>query len=120
METELKNQIAQSLETIKTLMARWERVREVAEDILAYVNKDTRRFRIEVGSAVGLRLIYIYVAGAERYAIYGESAGDMTIRQVFEQFYKDEKALINMVSELAKAIKEVAEDKIEELEEQIQ
>jgi len=120
METELKNQIAQSLETIKTLMARWERVREIAADIIAYTQKNARRFRVEISSAVGTKVIYAYVSGVEKYIIYGEEVNDMPLRQLLENFFNDDKALSRMIQVLAEAVKEVAEQNIKELEEQIQ
>ena len=120
METELKNQIAQSLETIKTLMARWERVREIAADIIAYTQKNATRFNIGIGSSVGTKIIYGHVLGTELYISYGEELNDLSLRQVLEKFFNDDKVLPRMIQVLAEAVKEVAEDKIEELEEQIQ
>jgi len=121
MENQSKEQIKQAINEIKEAQLKgWNEVRNIAEDILAYVNKDTRHFKIAIGSAVGLRIIYAYVMGTQSYAVYGEEVGEMTIKQVFEQFYKDERALVNMVKALAEAVKEVAEQNIKELEEQIQ
>jgi hypothetical protein len=120
METEQKTQMVESLESIKALMAKWERVKEIAEDVAAYIQKNARRFRVEISSAVGTKVIYGYMSGTEKYAVYGEELNDMTFRQILERFFNDDKVLPRMVQVLAEAIKEVAEQNIKELEEQIQ
>ena len=120
MNTELKNQMVKSLETIKASMARWEHVKNIAEDILAYINRDVRRFRLEIDLAVGMRFIRIWVTGTERYVYYGESASELSLKQIYERFFEDNEALVNMVRHLATAIAEVAEAQIKELEEQVE
>ena len=117
MEQELKNQMVKSLETIKASMARWEHVKDIAEDILAYINRDIRRFKIEVDIAVGMRFIRTWIVGTERYIHYGESVNEMTLRQIYERFLEDDEALVNMVKKLAEAVKKAAEERIEELKE---
>jgi len=120
METEQKNQMVESLEAIKASMAKWERVREIADDIIAYAQKNAKRFRVEISSSVGTKVIYAYMSGVERYAIYGQELNDMSLRQVLENFFSDNKVLLRMVQVLAEAVVEVANQNIKELEEQIQ
>jgi len=120
MEQELKNQMVKSLETIKTSMARWEHVKDIAEDILAYINRDIRRFKIEVDIAVGTKVIRAWITGAERYIHYGESVNEIPLRQLYERFLEDDEALVNMVKKLAEAVAEIADEKVKELEEQLE
>ena len=118
MEQENKNKLVQSLETIKIFMAKWERVKNIAEDILAFINRDVRRFKIEIDLAAGLRLIRIWIAGTDRYVYYGESVSELSLKQIYERFFEDDEALVNMVRKLAEAVAEIAEEKVEELKEQ--
>jgi hypothetical protein len=120
MEQELKTQMGQSLEMVKEMLKKWEKVHEIAQDIIAYVNKDLRKFRIEIDIAVGMRIIRGYIRGTERYIHYGESLNEMTLRQIYERFFEDDEALVNMIKKLAEAIAEVAEEKAKELEEQLE
>ena len=120
MNPELKNQISQSLEMVKEKLKQWQEIYNTALDIIAYVNKDLRRFKIEVDLAAGLRLIRIWIVGAHRYAGYGESVNEMTLRQLYERFFSDNEALVYMIRQLAEAIAEVAEEKVEELKEQLE
>jgi len=120
MNPELKNQISQSLEMVKEKLKQWEKVYNIAQDIIAYVNKDLRKFRIETDIAVGMRIIRAYVSGTTRYIHYGESLNDMTLKQIYERFFEDDEALVNMVKKLAEAVAEVAEEKVKELKEQLE
>jgi len=120
MNTELKNQIGQNLEMIKKTLKNWERVYNIAQDIIAYVHKDIRRFKIETDIAVGTKIIRMYIAGTERYIYYGESVNEMTLRQLYERFFEDDEVLVNMIKKLAEAVAEVAEEKVEELKEQLE
>jgi len=120
LNTDQKTQLAESLEKLKAHLQRWEKVRSIAQDIIAYVNKDLRRFKIEVDLAAGLRLIRIWIVGAHRYAGYGESVNEMTLRQLYERFFSDNEALVYMIRQLAETIAEVAEEKVEELKEQLE
>jgi hypothetical protein len=117
MEQENKNQLAQSLESIKEQIKQWEKVYNIAQDIIAYAQQDARRFRVEVGNAVYTRIIYGYVSGTERYITYESDLNEMSLSQVFEKFFRDDRALVNMVRHLATAIAEVAENRIKELKE---
>ena len=119
MENETKLKLKQALQTIAEAMAKWESVREIAKDIIAWATRDARRFTIEIGSAVGTKVIYGHVSGVAKYATYGEALSEMTLRQILEHFFDDNGALVKMVEELAEAVKEVAEQNIEELEEQL-
>ena len=78
MEQENKNQIAQSLSLVKEQIKRWEKVYNITQDILAFINRDVRRFRIEIDLAVGMRFIRIWLTGTERYVYYGESASELS------------------------------------------
>jgi len=120
METEEKNQLKQSAQAIAEAMAKWERVRDIAEDIVGFIERDARRFKIGVEVAVGTRVIYAYLAGAEQYIMYGEGINEKTLRQILEEFFNDSKALVNMVRALAEAIDEIANQNIKELEKQTQ
>jgi hypothetical protein len=119
MENETKTKLKQSAQAIAEAMAKWERVREIAKDIIAWTIRDARRFTIEIGSAVGTKVIYGHVSGTAKYATYGEELNDTPLRQVYERFFEDYNALVNMVSKLADAVLEVAEQNIEELKEQL-
>ena len=116
MEQENKNQIAQSLESIKEQIKQWERVYNIALDIIAYTQQDARRFKLEVGNAVYTHIVYGYVSGTERYITYESQLNEMSLRQVLEKFFSDDRALANMIKKFAEAIAEVAKDKIQELE----
>ena len=120
MEQENKNQIAQSLSLVKEQIKRWEKVYNIAQDIIAYAEQDARRFRLEVGNAVYTRIIYGYVSGTERYITYERELNEMSLQQVLEKFFSDDRALVNMVRHLATAIAEVAETQIKELEKQVE
>jgi hypothetical protein len=120
MEQENKNKLVQSLETIKASMARWEHVKNIAEDILAFINRDVRRFRIEIDLAVGMRFIRIWLTGTEQYDYYGESASELSLKQIYERFFEDNEALVSMIRKLAETVAEVAEEKVEELKEQLE
>ena len=120
MNTEQKNQLKQTMETIVKAMERWEKAREIAKDIIAYVDNDPRRFKIEVDIAVGLRILRIKLVGTEMYVYYGESSSEMSIKQIYERFFSDNNALVNMISKLADAVLEVAEQNIKELEKQLE
>jgi len=119
MNTEQKNRMAESLEKITEMAnmiasaGQWEKVKEVARDIIAWTRRDARRFSVEVDLAVGTRMVRIYMKGAERYRAYGEQANDMSLRQLFEHFFEDNGALVSMVEKLAEAIIEVAKTEIE-------
>jgi len=117
MEQENKNQIAQSLESIKEQIKQWERVYNIALDIIAYTQQDARRFKLEVGNAVYTHIVYGYVSGTERYITYESQLNEMSLRQILEKFFNDDRALVNMVRHLATAIAEVAENRIKELKE---
>ena len=117
MEQELKNQIGQSLETVKEKLRQWERVYNIALDIIAYTQQDARRFKLEVGNAVHTHIVYGYVSGTERYITYESQLNEMSLRQILEKFFNDDRALVNMVRHLATAIAEVAENRIKELKE---
>jgi hypothetical protein len=120
MEQENKNQIAQSLTIVKEKLKQWERVYNIALDIIAYVQHDATRFGLTIGSAVGTRIIYAQVVGAEIYTTFGEGVGDKTLKEIFEIFFNDDRALANMIKQLASAIAEVAEEEIRELKERLE
>jgi hypothetical protein len=120
MEQENKDKLIPSLETIKILSTNWTRVKDIAEDIIAYVNKDLRRFKIEVDIAVGTKIIRAWIAGTHRYAGYGESVNEITLKQLYERFFSDNEALVYMIRRLAEAIAEIADEKIKKLEEQLE
>ena len=120
MNPELKNQIGQSLEVVKEKLKQWKIVYNIAQDIIAYINRDVRRFKIEVDIAVGTKVIRAWITGAERYIHYGESVNEMTLRQIYERFLEDDEALVNMVKKLAEAVTEIADEKVKELEEQLE
>ncbi|ADJ54225.1 hypothetical protein HAV1_gp02 [Hyperthermophilic Archaeal Virus 1] len=119
MNTEQKKQMAESLEKITEMAnmiasaSQWEKVKEVAKDIIAWTRRDARRFSVEVDLAVGTRMVRVYMKGAERYIAYGEKVNDMSLRQLFEHFFEDSGALVNMIEKLAEAIIEVANTEIE-------
>ena len=117
LNTDQKTQLVESLERLKAHLQRWEKVRHIAQDIISWTTQDARRFSIEIASSVGARIVYGYVRGVARYAVYGEELNDMSLRQVLERFFEDSQALVNMVRELAEAVKEVAEERIKELKE---
>jgi len=119
MDTEQKTQLKQTMETIAEAMAKWERVREIAKDIIAWTTKDARRFVVEVASSVGTKIVYGFITGRERYVSYGEKLNETPLRQIYERFFEDSNALINMVRKLAEAAAEIAEQNIEELKEQL-
>jgi hypothetical protein len=119
MNPELKNQIGQSLEVIKEKLKQWKIVYNIAQDIIAYINRDVRRFRIEIDLAVGMRFIRTWIVGTDRYVYYGESASELSLKQIYERFLEDDEALVNMVKKLAEAVAEIADEKIEEFEEQL-
>jgi N-acetylmuramic acid 6-phosphate (MurNAc-6-P) etherase len=117
MEQENKNQIAQSLTIVKEKLKQWERVYNIALDIIAYTQQDARRFKLEVGNAVHTHIVYGYISGTERYITYESQLNEMSLRQILEKFFNDDRALVNMVRHLATAIAEVAENRIKELKE---
>jgi len=117
MEQENKNQMAQSLTIVKEKLKQWERVYNIALDIIAYTQQDARRFKLEIGNAVHTHIVYGYVSGTERYITYENQLNEMSLRQILEKFFSDDRALVNMVRHLATAIAEVAEDRIKELKE---
>jgi hypothetical protein len=118
MENETKPKLKQAVQTIAEAMAKWERVREIAKDVIAWATRDARRFVVEVASSVGTKIVYGFITGRERYVSYGEELNEMTLRQILERFFEDYNALVNMVRKLAEAAAEVAEQNIEELKEQ--
>jgi len=117
MEQENKNQMAQSLTIVKEKLKQWERVYNIALDIIAYTQQDARRFKLEIGNAVRTHIVYGYVSGTERYITYESQLNEMSLRQILEKFFNDDRALVNMVRHLATAIAEVAENRIKELKE---
>jgi hypothetical protein len=119
MNTELKTQLKQSAKAIAEAVEKWQRVKEIAEDIAAWCNHDIRRFRIEINNAVGTKIINFFVTGADRYLIFGESAGNMPLKEVFNQFLESDEALVNMIRKLAEAVTELAKEQIEQLEDQL-
>jgi len=120
MEQELKNQLAQSLESVKEQIKQWEKVYNIAQDIIAYAQQDARRFRLEIGNAVYSHIIYGYVSGTERYITYERELNEMSLQQVLEKFFNDDKALVNMVRKLAETVAKVAETQINKLEKQLE
>jgi len=116
MNMEQKTQLMESLEKLKVHLQKWEKVREIAKDIIAWTTRDARRFTVEVASSVGTKIVYGFVAGTERYISYGEELNETPLRQIYERFFEDQNALINMIRKLADAVAEVAEQRIEELE----
>ena len=120
LNTDQKTQLAESLEKLKAHLQRWEKVRSIAQDIIAWTVRDARRFSIEIASAVGTKIVYGYIRGTERYIYYGEELNDTPLRQVYERFFEDFEALINMIKKLANAVAEVAEAQIKELEKQLE
>jgi hypothetical protein len=119
MDSNQKHELKQATQAIAGAMAKWERVREIAKDIVAYTAKDARRFVIQPGSAVGTKIVYGFVTGTEEYISYGEELNETPLRQIYERFFNDNDALVNMVRRLADAVIEVAEQNIEELKEQL-
>ena len=119
MEQESKNQIAQSLTAVKERLKQWERVYNIALDIIAYAQQDARRFKVEVASSVHTHIVYGYISGTERYITYESELNEMSLRQILEKFFSDDKALVNMVKLLAEDFKKIADKNIEELENQI-
>ena len=117
LNTDQKTQLAESLEKLKMHLQRWEKVRHIAQDIIGWTTRDARRFSIEVASSVGTKIVYGYIRGAERYIYYGEELNDTPLRQIYERFFEDHEALINMIKRLAEAVKEVSESEIERLKE---
>jgi len=117
LNTDQKTQLAESLEKLKMHLQRWEKVRHIAQDIIGWTTRDARRFSIEVASSVGTKIVYGYIRGAERYIYYGEELNDTPLRQIYERFFEDPEALINMIKRLAEAVKEVSESEIERLKE---
>jgi len=117
LNTDQKTQLAESLEKLKMHLQRWEKVRHIAQDIIGWTTRDARRFSIEVASSVGTKIVYGYIRGAERYIYYGEELNDTPLRQIYERFFEDPEALINMIKKLAEAVKEVSESEIERLKE---
>ena len=117
MNPEQKTQLGKTMEQLKQHLQKWEKVRHIAQDIIAWTVKDARRFSIEVASSVGTKIVYGYVRGAERYIYYGEELNDTPLRQIYERFFEDHEALINMIKRLAEAVKEVSESEIERLKE---
>jgi hypothetical protein len=117
LNTDQKTQLAESLEKLKMHLQRWEKVRHIAQDIIGWTTRDARRFSIEVASSVGTKIVYGYIRGAERYIYYGEELNDTPLRQIYERFFEDHEALINMIKKLAEAVKEVSESEIERLKE---
>ena len=97
MENETKTQLNSQLQAIAQAMKKWSEVSDIAYDIVAYTERNARRFRIQIGTAVGTKVIYAYVEGAEIYATYGEEVNDMPLRQIFEKFFDDQQALVNMI-----------------------
>ena len=120
MNTEQKTQLAESLEKLKLHLQKWEKVREIAKDIIAWTTRDARRFTVEVASSVGTRIVYGFVAGTERYISYGEELNETPLRQIYERFFEDQNALINMIRKLADAVAEIADEKVKELEKQLE
>jgi len=120
MNPELKNQIGQSLEVVKEKLKQWQEIYNTALDIIAYVNKDLRRFKIEVDIAVGTKVLRAWITGTKRYIHYGESVNEVPLRQLYERFFSDDEALVNMIEKLAEAIAKLAEEKVKELEDRIE
>jgi hypothetical protein len=119
MDENQKNELKQAAQAIASTMAKWERVREIAKDIVAYTAKDARRFVIQPGSAVGTKIVYGFVTGTEKYISYDEELNETPLRQIYERFFNDDRALVNMIEQLASAIAEVAEEEIRELKERL-
>jgi len=117
LNTDQKTQLGKAMEQLKQHLQKWEKVRSIAQDIIAWTIKDARRFKIEIASSVGTKIIYGYITGTERYIYYGEELNDTPLRQIYERFFEDQEALINMIRKLADAVAEVAEDRIKELKE---
>ena len=118
MEGQTREKLVQAAEAV----ARWEGVREIAEDIIAWATRDTRRFSITPSVATGSRIIYFNVTGAKTskiYAVYGESMSEKLLKQIFEDFFNDQQVLIRMIKTLGETVKEIADKNIEELENQI-
>jgi hypothetical protein len=119
MENETKTKLKQSAQAIAEAMAKWERVREIAKDVIAWTTRDARRFVVQPAASVGTKIVYGFVTGTERYISYGEELNDTPLRQIYERFFEDSNALVNMISKLADAVIEVAEQNIEELKERL-
>jgi len=117
MDSELKVQLTNSVNTIRQTMEKWEHIKSIAEDIIAYVQHDARRFIVEIGASVGTKIVYGFITGADRYVSYGEELNETPLRQIYERFFDDERALVNMIRKLAEAVLEAAEERIEELKE---
>jgi hypothetical protein len=113
MDTEMAESLKKMTEVVNANTAQWEKVREIAKDIIAWIRRDPRRFGIEVSVAVGTKMIRVYLRGAERYRAYGEQANDMTLRQLFDHFFEDHEALVSMVEKLAEAVIEATNIEIE-------
>ena len=118
MEQENKNKLVQSLETIKASMARWEHVKSIAEDIIAWTTRDAKRFKIEIGVAVGTKILQSCLKGTRCYAYFGEESSQMTLSELLEKFFSDDRALINMIEALSEAIVEIVKELKEQLEEE--
>jgi hypothetical protein len=118
MDAELRNQLKQSAEAIAKAMAKWQKVKDIAEDILAWCERDTRRFKIRVEVAAGVRIIRGCISGIHCYFWFGESVADAPLKEIYRQFFESVEAVANMIKSLAEAVAELAEKQIEELEEQ--
>ena len=122
MQNEIKAQMVGALETIANEKIRkWEKVKEVAKDLIAWLRRDPTRFVIEIPSAVStgaeVKIFYVRIAGTEKYAVYGEEVNNMTLVQLFERFFGDMEVMVAMIKKLASTIVEAAEGIIKELKE---
>jgi Tfp pilus assembly protein PilW len=97
-------------------MAKWERVQGIAKDIIAWCDRDARRFKVEINAAVGTKIINGYISGVGRYLWFGESTAEMPLKEIYKQFFENTEAVVNMVRALAEAVAELAEKQIEELQ----
>jgi hypothetical protein len=117
MENQSKEQIKQAINEIKEAQLEgWNEVRDIAEDILAYLDRRYPRFRV-VAYGAGSIVTYVQIIGANVYATY-TTDGTTTIKELFERFFTDNEALAKMVRHLASAIRNVANNNLDEAEDQ--
>ena len=117
MESQTKQEFAEAVKEIKEArLEGWNEVRDVAEDILTYLDRGYPRFRIVAYGADNV-LTYVQIMGVGIYATYVID-GTTTIKELFERFFTDNEVLAKMVRHLALAIRNVAKNNLGETENQ--
>ena len=119
--------LKKTLEELKTAVIKlkkeyeWNEVYNVAEDIIAYIDRKIERFAFKLLPRNSDEMYVVYISGATDYVSY-RFKPEATLKRLTECFFGDAEILTRMIRALAARVIHAVEktvDKIRELEQRV-